>query len=418
MLLELVAWQLTDRVRDVSTRIINEVYIPGTKKYFPEALDEIQGIADGAEATLQEIFLLNSRYDLARIRGKDTRPFPREDKEQTLAAEISRRGASSELAEHWNVMESEQETNGAANGDENGHSNAQDPDGEDVANECTLAGFLSECTANGDVILCQNWDMSANIFINDTAVYLEVHPDPSEDLPSLFLLTEAGQLGRSGMNSAGLAVLGSSLMTSEDYFPLDFTPGAIQKPALPMSLIRRQYLQNKSFANALVHIRNGPRHVSNNLMVGTADGFAMCVEMTPTGTHLCYPEGNDNFVVHANHAISQSFMSSGWKDRYPGGSSWFRGWRVARSVRRYNEGGLTEQKILDAFSDHLSAPSSVCQHMEDCTIANVPDFPYKGANGTLAHIQYNLTQRTAMGCKGPPCMSEFTRFSIPKTSNV
>lgn len=404
---------MTDNLRDVCARIIDEVYLPGTKQYFPEALEEMQGIADGAKVSLHDIFVLNARYDLSRIRGKNTRPFPRDDKGPTLAEQAGQSGATSELAEHWKVLETEQRSSGA-----NGTSNGHDEGGEDLANECTLAGFLPECTANGDVILSQNWDMTANIFINDTAVYLEVHPDPSEDLPSMFLLTEAGQLGRSGVNSAGLAVCASSLMTTEDYFPLDLTPGATQRPALPMSLIRRQYLHNKNFSNALVNVVNGPRHVSNNLMVGTADGFVMVIEMTPTNAHLGYPEGNDNFVVHANHGVTLSFMTSGWGDRYPGGSSYFRAWRVARSVRRYNDGGLTESKIKAAFSDHLSAPSSVCQHMEDCTVANVPDYPYKGANATIAHIQYNLTQRSITGCKGPPCMSEFITHQIPKTSSM
>jgi hypothetical protein len=40
----------------------------------------------------------------------------------------------------------------------------------------------------------------------DTAIYLEVHPDPSEGISGMFIVTEAGQLCRSGMNAAGLVL--------------------------------------------------------------------------------------------------------------------------------------------------------------------------------------------------------------------
>ena len=410
--------------RDVCQRIIEEVYIPGIRKYFPEALEELRGIADGAGLPLEDIILINARYDLARVRGKNIRPYPRQNTASIAQAvkESSQNQIgqfTNGLAAHWKYLEDESAneatklTNGQS--DSNVHH-----ENDDIANECTTAGFLMESTANGDVIVAQNWDMSANIFLNDTAIFLEVHPDPSEDLPIIFVTTEAGQLGRSGMNSAGLGVCASSIMSTEDYFPIDLSlpPGASQEPLVPMSLMRRQFLHNSNFANALINVRNIPRHVSNNIVVGTADSFVMALEITPSVVHLVYPEGNDNFIVHANNFVGTSFHASPWSDRYPGGSSWFRGFRVTRNVRPYNQGSLTENKIIQAFSDHLSKPTAVCQHMEDCTVKNVPDYPYKGAQTTIGHFQYNLTQRTIMTCKGPPCIGHFEKFRIKSTSNV
>ncbi|KAM0454573.1 hypothetical protein ACHAPV_005679 [Trichoderma viride] len=379
---------------DISLRIIKEVYLPGIEKYFPEALPELQGIADGAGVDLDQIMFLNARYDLARVRGPTIRPCP--------TTKSSPAAGTSQAV--------------------NGHNNASSDEPADIQElqECTSAGFLAESLDNGDVILSQNWDMSANVFLKDTAVYLEIHPDPSEDLPVMFVTTEAGQLGRSGFNSAGLGVCASSLMSTEDYFPLDLTlpPGSEQQPLLPMSLVRRQFLHNINFANALINVRNAPRHLSNKLIVGTADNFIMTMEITPSTVHLGYPSNGDNFVVGSNHFTSESFQASQWNDRYPGGSSWFRAVRVAQRVRPFNNKQLTAEKITEAFCDHLSLPSSVCQHMEDCTVKNVPDYPYKGAQTTLAHIRYNLTKRTATVCKGPPCVGTFNEYSLPVTSNV
>lgn len=381
-------------LRDISLRIIKEVYLPGIEKYFPEALPELQGIADGAGVDLDQIMFLNARYDLARVRGPTIRPCP--------TTKPSPAAGTSQAV--------------------NGHNNPSSDEPADIQElqECTSAGFLAESLDNGDVILSQNWDMSANVFLKNTAVYLEIHPDPSEDLPVMFVTTEAGQLGRSGFNSAGLGVCASSLMSTEDYFPLDLTlpPGSEQQPLLPMSLVRRQFLHNINFANALINVRNAPRHLSNKLIVGTADNFVMTMEITPSTVHLEYPSNGDNFVVGSNHFTSESFQASQWNDRYPGGSSWFRAVRVAQRVRPFNNKQLTAEKITEAFCDHLSLPSSVCQHMEDCTVKNVPDYPYKGAQTTLAHIRYNLTKRTATVCKGPPCVGTFNEYSLPITSNV
>ncbi|PON27258.1 hypothetical protein TGAM01_v203639 [Trichoderma gamsii] len=385
---------------DISLRIIKEVYLPGIDKYFPEALPELQGIADGAGVDLDQILFLNARYDLARVRGPTIRPCP------TTKSSLT---AGTSQAVNGHVTQNGLDNNASS-----------EPADVQELQECTSAGFLAESLENGDVILSQNWDMSANVFLKDTAVYLEIHPDPSEDLPVMFVTTEAGQLGRSGFNSAGLGVCASSLMSTEDYFPLDLTlpPGSEQQPLLPMSLVRRQFLHNINFANALINVRNAPRHLSNKLIVGTADNFIMSMEITPSSVHLGYPSNGDHFVVGSNHFISESFQASQWNDRYPGGSSWFRAVRVAQRVRPFNNKQLTAEKITEAFCDHLSLPSSVCQHMEDCTVKNVPDYPYKGAQTTLAHIRYNLTKRTATVCKGPPCMGTFNEYSLPVTSNV
>jgi isopenicillin-N N-acyltransferase-like protein len=376
------------------------VYIPAITQFFPEGLQELKGIADGAGIDLVDVIFLNARYDLARVRGSTIRPSPPRSEPNSNRA--TRTGKDREI-----------------NLPPNGH-RLEGEEIQDGINECTTAGFLMESTANGDVILTQNWDNSTNIVLNELAVYLEIHPDPSEELPVMFVMTEAGTLGRSGVNSSGLALCASSLVSSEDYFPIDFSlpPEAKQKPLLPISLIRRQFLHHSNFGKALVSVQTAPRHVSNKLIVGTADNFVMGLEVTPTMAHLCYPEGKDNFVIHSNHFVSQSFHASPWTDLYPGGSSWYRAFRVARAVRPFNDAGLTQEKITEGFSDHLSLPASVCQHMEECTIDSMPDYPYQGAQMTVAHLSYNLTQRTATVCKGPPCMGKFDTFKLPKTGNV
>jgi isopenicillin-N N-acyltransferase-like protein len=369
-------------------------------------LDELRGIADGAGVSLNDIILLNSRYDLARIRG-----FSGLNGSKPLSSP-SENGKETSDEAHVNGL-NVQDAVDKQNGIDNSHAGSHE---DDYANECTSGIFLPSVTSDGSVIVAQNWDMSGQLYLNDTAVYLEVHPDPSEDLPSMLLMTEAGQLGRSGINSAGLAVCANSLMSTEDYLPYDFTPHVTkQNPLLPMSLVRRAFLHNKSFSAALITVQNAPRHVSNHIGVSTAEGFGMSLEITPSEIHIIYPSAADQhgFVTHGNHFVSPSFDARGYRDRYPGGSSWFRAERVAQGIRPFAAfRGLTPARIKEAFSDHLSCPSSVCQHMEKLDLRNVPDYPYKGLQITVAFLLYNLTERTLWTCKGPPCMGKFIEIKL------
>ncbi|KAL3959381.1 hypothetical protein ACCO45_007543 [Purpureocillium lilacinum] len=367
-----------------------------------------KGIADGAGVDLEKIVLLNARYDLARVRGAGIRACPSDSVEEAssipsqpeIAAPIASAIAVESLTQ--GIMPN---ANGYTNGrSTNGTTTTQlvdDQSSHDPSlQECTAAGILAEATTSGSVLLAQNWDMSASVYTNDTALLLEVHPDPSEGIPAMFLVTEAGQLGRSGINAAGLAVCACSLMSTEDYFPLLVNEEKQQQqkqkqkqkqaPLLPMTLMRRQFLHNINFSNGLINIRNAPRHVSNRLVVGTADNFVLNMEVTPSAVHLAYP--------------------------YATSSTYTPGLRRPAGVKGTG-GGLTPEDVTQAFCDHLSAPSSVCQHMEDCTVRGVPDYPYRGRQITLAHVRYDLTRRTATVCKGPPCMGVFQEFAIPPVAN-
>ena len=364
-------------------RIIKEVYIPALGQYYPSGLEEMRGIADGAGVTLEDIVLLNARYDLARI------DEPTEDEKEAYG----------------------ETTNGNGPGD-------------DIANECTSAFFLKEATASGDVINTQNWDMSSRLWLTDAIIYLEVHPDPSENKPSLFLVTEAGQLGRSGMNSYGMAVTANSLMSTDDYVPVPIgAKGSSKgnskpKPVLPLSMLRRMILESSHFAEALTAAYNFPRHVSNNLTIATAEGFGMCLEVTPDRIYKVFKRVEDNYLIHTNHFTHNGFESRvDIRDRYPGGSSWFRRERFEQGIRHHAVGGhVTNDRIIRAFSDHLSYPEALCCHPEsspvDAVIRHLPGYPFRSSSATVACIIYNITQRQVTVCKGPPCQGTFQTFQL------
>lgn len=351
-------------------RIIKNIYIPNIKAHYPSGLEEMQGIADGAGVSLEDIVLLNARYDLARLNEPDETDQP--------------------------------VTNGT-----NGHHQ------DDYANECTSAFFLEQATKSGDVYNLQNWDMSARLWRDDCIIYLEIHPDPSEAKPSLFLVTEAGQLGRSGMNSLGVGVTANSLMSTEDYTP---RVGDTSKPVLPISLLRRMVLEAAHFAEVCTTIYNFPRHVSNNLTIATSEGFGVCFEITPSREYKVYSNIDDHYLIHSNHFTDTAFLArSDVSDRYPGGSSWFRRQRLEQGIRPYRHGLITPELLRRCLSDHLGFPEALCCHPDpspDTIIGGLPGYPFRSASATVASVMYNLSQRKITVCKGPPCKGVFQTFAL------
>lgn len=318
----------------------------------------------------------------------------------------------------------------------NGHQALQE---DDVANECTSVYFHPEATTNGHAIAAQNWDMSDHLYNRDLCIYLEIHPDPSEDRPSMFCLTEAGQLIRTGMNSAGLAVTANSLLSSEDYVPISYTDkdGVFHeispKLVLPLTLARRIFLDYRLYSEGLVAINAIPRHVSGNLHVSTGEGFGMALEVSPNRIYKVYGNIDDNCefgtsqtantiannfpdVVHTNHWAHLGFLAhDNAIDRSPGGSTWFRWQQVEKGIRKYRHGKLTPDLIKKAFSDHLSYPESLCSH-PNFKQKNTPSNALTGYTSrmgmTVAFVMYDLTENTITCCKGGPCTGVLQKFTL------
>ncbi|KAE8151606.1 acyl-coenzyme A:6-aminopenicillanic acid acyl-transferase-domain-containing protein [Aspergillus avenaceus] len=347
-------------------KLIREIYIPNITAHYPSGWEEMKGIADGASVSVEDVVLLNARYDLSRLNG-------------------------------LSVSEPQ--------------SQAQESD-ED-AHECTTAFFLAPTTDGGDVLNAVNWDMNARLWHDDVVIYLEIHPHSSESKPSLFLAAEAGQLGRSGMNSLGIGVTSNSLMSTEDYIPdADAT-----RPVMPISLLRRMILECSHLSEAMTATQQFPRHVSNGLTLATAEGFGLCLELTPSRVYKVYSPVDDAYLVHTNHFTDPSFLAGeAVYDRYPGGSSWFRRQRLEQGIRPYVRGRVTAPQLVQAFSDHLSFPESLCchpdQHPPDSVIRTLPGYPYRSNAATVACLIYNLSQRTIWACKGPPCHGTFETFTL------
>lgn len=129
-------------------------YVPFLKKEMPDLMKEAEGLALGAEVELDIVMVLNTRYELLKLKkGID----------------------------HF----------------------------ED--NECTCYAVLNEATADHTVIGGQNWDNAP--FIGENLYILHID---EENGTKIMGLTEPAQLIRNGMNNHGISVNCSTLLSKKD----------------------------------------------------------------------------------------------------------------------------------------------------------------------------------------------------------
>jgi len=144
--------------------------IPVIGDYDADILEELEGVARGAELSLEEIIAVNARYEI------------------NFALGIAPR---------------------------------KRPDG------CTAAAALPQVTRNGHTILGQNWDWLSRF--REMNLILEV-AQPGK--PVVVTQPEAGVLAHRGMNSAGLGVCFNGLASSRDSFEAKAPPFLIMLRAI------------------------------------------------------------------------------------------------------------------------------------------------------------------------------------------
>ena len=134
-----------------------ERLVPQIEKFDPAYLEEMRGIAEGANEPFAAVMLMNARTEMVAAARKQ------------------------HVEKHF-------------------------PDG------CTAALALPEASADGTLLHGQNWDWRADCA--ETGVILRIHRD---DGPDILTFTEAGGLARSGLNSAGVGLTANALECDRDY---------------------------------------------------------------------------------------------------------------------------------------------------------------------------------------------------------
>ena len=301
--------------------------------FCPDALQEMTGIADGAELPFDVILLLNCRSEL-------------------MFAGARRKGAP-------------------------------------VPCECTSFAVTPQASADGHMLLGQNWDWVP--FAREVCVLLEVH---REDKPAYATIVEAGMLAKVGFNAAGLGVCTNTLVSERD-------AGA---RGVPYHVMLRALFDAASMDEARSLLHAPKRALSANYLLAHASGEAANFETIAGGpgeVRTTLPHAG--LLAHSNHFLAEEFASI---DAYVANSphSVTRLADMWTGLRSHAQRTVSQmQRILRS---HEHAPNGVCSHPDP---AAHPLY----ARCTVASVITDLTAGEMLFTDGPPCTAAYEAYSLP-----
>ncbi|MBA2773900.1 MAG: hypothetical protein H0U36_07620 [Nocardioidaceae bacterium] len=253
--------------------------------------------------------------------------------------------------------------------------------------ECTGVAALPETTASGHTLLAQNWD-----WYPSQQPYSLVLATRDERGHEIVCLTEAGMLAKTGLNSAGVGVCVNLLHCDRDG-----APGGV-----PYHVLIRAALDQPHGISPALKVTALPRSASINLLVGTAGGVAVDLEIAPNATGRVLP--TDGLLIHANHFASDIDVVDAIYDI--GGSSLFRDYRLRQLLTaRAADQALTAEDMADALRDHLGHPYALCRHVN-------PEDPPELRSLTCSSVVMDLDDQVLLVSDGPPCESPFREISL------
>ena len=310
-----------------------EQWVETCRGYAPDLMEEIEGVADGAGVEMLDVLTLNARgeiiYDTSF--GKST------EGEET------------------------------------------------VLDGCSSFSMTHGASGDGHVYAGQNWDWLHGS--SETLMVLRIVQDPK---PTIVMQVEAGQIGRQGANSAGLALNANGLGGRFD-----------ESVGVPQAFIRRRVLDSAGLLEAVRVLNHAPQHIASNALITHHDHFSIDLETTPGANGWMYPD--DGLLVHGNHY--QAFVPEQLAARYRPASvdSLFRVPRLRERLlacRDATDSAEVRRRVHAAVSDHLGYPKSVCAH---------PD-PTEGPHeqvSTLLSSLVDLTTGEYMLAPGMPCENDY-----------
>ena len=215
--------------------------------------------------------------------------------------------------------------------------------------ECSTVAVLGSATASGEPIGIQTWDWHEEL--SDSWLHWTIeHPSGHR----VETMTEAGQVGKIGVSSAGIALLVNILGHRDDGPPI----------GVPIHVLNRAVLDNASGSvEALAMLAGAQMSASSavTLVADDEDGGAICTaELSPAGPGFLTPDER-GVLVHTNHFVADPGRS-GDTMVIDGPDSVLRLDHARRAMARQREGEIDQDSILDAMRSHRGGAGAICCH--------------------------------------------------------
>lgn len=299
--------------------------------YNPDYIEEMRGIADGAGVEFDDILLLNCRSEVVLRNAADAQP-----------------------------------------------------DG------CTAIAVTPERTGGFSTLIGQNWDWKSSQ--RDAAIIVKIR-QTANDRPNLLLLTEAGIIGKYGLNSAGLGFCFNAMSVN------DFPVGG-----LPLHIALRGAMDSQTLCEAMLNATRMQLGCAVNFMFASRDGEAVDIEVANTDFDVLYPQ--DSIVVHTNHFKSPRLPRDPYKEtskaKWP--DTFIRAGRAEKRIRAV-KGDINVKDFMNIFGDHADFPTSICHH-ED------PRDPIHNRLCTVFSFVIDLYKMEMHACLGLPCNTRYNIYTF------
>ena len=249
---------------------------------------------------------------------------------------------------------------------------------------CTAVAVMPERTACGRLLMGQNWDYTP--LAAGALVMLRIS---QQNKPEILMVTEAGMVGKIGMNSCGLC-------TGLNALSAPSVPKGV-----PVHVALRLLLNGENLTQATAFLEHTPVAGCGNIILGSAFA-ALNIEIGPDDFDVLCPRGG--LLVHTNHYLSPRFA------HYKSST----GNRTVNSyIRQSRMEGFFENtdhkvKIKDlkqAFSDHGDYPDGICRHPDP-----KKDPPHQAQ--TNYSVIFDMQKLEMHLSKGNPCSSAYEVFSL------
>jgi isopenicillin-N N-acyltransferase like protein len=309
-------------------KVLAGEFAPPIEAYDPPMLAELEGIAEGAGLDLADVLAINARSEI--MFGLSVTPPP----------------------------------------------------------ECTVFFAGESATADGHVLLGQNWDWRPRTAA--TVTIFEVDQGPER--PAYFTVAEAGVLGKTGFNEHGIGLTVNALITDRD----------LGEPLLPMHAVVRGILNSATVEEAVSAVVRARRGASITYTVADANGVGIAMETGPGGVEAVrFVHPDEDLIFHTNHfTCTVPFRDVGlesWADTVD---------RLAtiEGFMGGRRGSIDLDLAKQALSDETGHPDSISRFVN-------PDFHPVLQGETVTSVIMDLTALRAEVTAGPPSANEYVSMT-------
>jgi isopenicillin-N N-acyltransferase-like protein len=252
---------------------------------------------------------------------------------------------------------------------------------------CTTISAIPPKT-DGKTYVAQNWDHYLRY--HDVMLIVEME---QKDKPNILMVTEAGLIGKIGMNDAGIGLCFNAL-------GCEGTSGG-----LPVHCAVRGVLNSRSIGEAIGAAIQTKAANGVNLHIASKEGVAVDVELANDGYDVMF--NHEGVFAHTNHFISTKLLTH-VKDRFQERTpdTHIRLGMAQRELRNA-DGPITLEVMQQVLKNHVNYPDAICRHAET-------DPRPVGKRGNIFETVFSIVTNISDGvmyvADGVPCKTEFVAY--------